>query len=114
MILVRLIPVILSLLLLAAHFLRSDNSFLFGMSLALIVVLFNRKSYVPRLLQLALMAGTIEWIRTILLYVHQRQVTGEPWLRLVFILGSVALFTAFSAFTFENDRLKKHYHLNKK
>jgi hypothetical protein len=36
---------------------------------------------------------------------------GQPWVRLVVILGTVALLTAASALVFRNPRLKARYRL---
>ena len=43
------------------------------------------------------MLAGLEWVRTLLFDVQQRQAVGEPWLRMALILGSVALFTLLAA-----------------
>ena len=47
--------------------------------------------------RLLLLAGACEWIRTSYLLVGVRIQLGEPWTRMVVILGCVALFTAVAA-----------------
>ena len=114
MVFLRLLPVIVSLLLLAAHFMRAGNYFLFGFSFGLLLLLFRKKAYIARLIQLVLIGGTVEWIRTTIIYVQERQDAGEPWIRLMLILGSVSLFTALSALSLQNKHLKDVYGLTKK
>ena len=53
----RLIPVILSFLLLGAHFYRSGQVMLAAICVALLFLLFIRKSWVPRLFQILLVLG---------------------------------------------------------
>ena len=111
---VRLIPVIFSLLILAAHFSRINVLPLTILSIILIVLLFWRKKWVPRLIQVSLILGAAEWIRIIFVYVEQRNVTGEDWQRLAIILGGVALFTLLSALMFETKVLKEKYSIIKR
>lgn len=108
---VRLLPVIVSLLILSAHFSRGDLFVLSILCLLLPLILFIRRAWVARLIQIVLIIGSIEWIRSIFVYVNERQVSGEPYVRLVIILGIVALFTGLSALVFNNHSLKKRYKL---
>ncbi len=108
---VRLLPVIFSFLMLSAHFSRAGNIVLSVIFLLIPVLLFFRKKWVARTLQVLLIFGAIIWVKTTLNYVHIRQAMGEPWVRLVVILGLVALFTAASTLVFENKKIKKRYHL---
>jgi hypothetical protein len=106
---VRLIPVYLCALLLGAHFYRSYDYVLLGISLLLPFILFIRKVWAARATQIFLLLGAAEWIRTTIMLADIRQQEGMPWTRLVVILGSVALFTALSAFLFQLKSLKKRY-----
>ncbi|MCX5823517.1 MAG: hypothetical protein NTY86_08425 [Deltaproteobacteria bacterium] len=45
------------------------------------------------------------WLRL----VRDRQAQGEPWLRLVIILGAVAAFTAGAAFILQAKKVRAHY-----
>jgi len=105
----QLVPVILSLLVLGAHFLRSGTLLLVLVVIGLVACLAARRPWVPRLVQAALLLGAVEWIRTLALFVGERKRSGEPYLRLVIILGAVALVTALSAFLFETARLRRRY-----
>jgi len=64
---------------------------------------------VPRLVQWCLFAGAGEWLWTTFVLVQQRMALGQPWLRLVFILGLVALLTAASALVFRSPPLRVRY-----
>jgi hypothetical protein len=46
-----------------------------------------------------------------MMYVAARQAMGQPWKRLVLILGAVALFTALSSLIFQTRSLKIRYKL---
>lgn len=105
----RLIPVIFSLLLLAAHFSRINFLPLAILSLLMIVALFLRKKWLPRLVQAYLLLGSVEWIRIIFVYVEERKLFGDDYQRLAIILGGVALFTLLSGLMFETGKLKEKY-----
>jgi len=107
--LVRLIPVILSSILMAAHFSRANQNGLAIVCLMLPFLLFIRRRWVAKVFQVLLLLGAIEWIETTLRIVHIRQLQGQPWTRLVAILGGVALFTALSALVFETKSLKQRF-----
>ena len=102
----RLIPVILSAILLAAHFSYAGPSGLVLVALGFPLLLLIRKPWAARAVQLALVLGGVEWLRAAWGYVSQRMELGEPWIRLVVILGVVALFTWASALVFRSPRLR--------
>jgi hypothetical protein len=106
---VRLLPVLISFLLLAAHFSRNDVTTLVVLSLALPLLLLLRRRWVPRLLRVLLILGGLEWIRSMVMHISRRQAEGEPWMRLAIILGVVALFTACSGLVFRNSTLRRRY-----
>ena len=93
----RRLPALLALLLLGAHFLRIGYLTLVGISLLMMVPLFISRSWAQRLVQGVLLAGAVLWGLVLAQKVHLRLLFGEPWLRLLFILGAVALFTVWSA-----------------
>ena len=107
----RLFPVIFSFLILSAHFSRAGLS-LFSLVFFLIsLLLFIKQVWVVRTIQILLIFGSIEWIRTLFIYVNERQAIGEPYIRLVAIIGIIALFTGLSALSFRNQILKERYNL---
>ena len=110
---VRLIPVILSAFLLAAHFLRMESIPLVALALLVPFVLLIRRPWAARVVQIALMIGAIEWVRTLLMLVARRQAEGEPWTRLAVILGAVAVFTLASVLPFSSSKpIRRRYGLD--
>lgn len=81
----------LSGMLIAAHFLRTGAYPLVLMGLAFPFLLFFRRPWLNRIVQIALILAAAEWVLTLLLLVNQRRAAGEPWTRMAVILGAVAL-----------------------
>lgn len=104
-----LTPVVLSLLVLAAHFLRDGHLALVALVLALIALLPVRRPWVPRVLQLVLVLAAAEWVRTLVQLRSFRIALGQPHGRMTAILGGVALFTALAALVFQAPRLRRRY-----
>lgn len=109
--LVRLLPVILSFGLLAAHFSRANLFPLVILSLALPFLLLIRKAWVARSMQVLLVFGAAEWIRAMFGYIEIRKSIGEDWGRLAIILIVVALLTACAGLVFRGKSLKARYRL---
>ena len=107
--LIRLLPVILSLLLLAAHFYRAGIMFLVICIPASALLLFVRAQWSARVVQGILVLGGIEWIRTLVMLAMMRQDMGRPWARLALILGTVAVMTISSALVFRIKALRERY-----
>ena len=107
----RFIPIVLSFIILAAHFSRADLNILAIPTLLLPFILFIKKAWVARVLQIALILGAAEWIRMTLEYIDVRQELGQDWTKLAVILFSVSLFTFLSAFIFQSKPLKRLYKL---
>lgn len=106
---VRLTPVFLSTLILAAHFSRADNLPMIVIAVIAPAILLVRRPWVARAFQVALVFGALEWVKTMIAIAAQRQALGEPWLRMAVILGAVALVTASSALVFQSKALKTRY-----
>ncbi|MFT5701232.1 MAG: hypothetical protein ACI8ZB_004121 [Desulforhopalus sp.] len=111
---ILLVPVVLSFFLLGAHFLREGQTLIVFCVVLLPFLLAIRKPWVVRLLQFLLVAGALEWMRTLLFLRAIRIEQGMPWMRLVLIVGGVAMVTACSALVFYHASLKNKYGLNKK
>ena len=97
---VRLIPVLVSAVLAAAHFLRAGNLVLVLVSLAVPGVLAFRRPWAARLVQAALVLMALEWVRTLLALIAERQAAERSWTAAAVILISVAAVTASSALVF--------------
>jgi hypothetical protein len=104
----RLLPVALSCLLMAAHLLRSGLVVPAAACALLPLLLLVRRPWVPRVLQAALLVAAAEWIRTTLTLVRGRMTAGEPWARLAVILGAVVAVTLAAVLALRHPRLRRH------
>lgn len=104
-----LLAPVLALLLLAAHFYRAAEWPWLLATLALLPMMALRRSWVPRLLQLALLAGAAEWVWTATILAQQRLALGQPCLRMALILGTVVLLTLSAALVFHLATVKARY-----
>ena len=102
----------LAFVLLATHFLRAANWVAVALCAAMIGVLFVRRRWAARASQAALLLGAVEWLRLAFTLAVARRAMGEPFLRLAFILGAVAVFTALCALVFRNSRIRARFGLD--
>jgi hypothetical protein len=107
----QLLPVVLSLVVLGAHFLRAGNIALLAAVVVLLALLAVRRTWAARTVQVALVIGALEWCRTLFGLALERIARGEPVVRLVVILGAVAMVTVLSSLLFETATLRRLYHL---
>ncbi|MEM9300545.1 MAG: hypothetical protein AAGE01_00455 [Pseudomonadota bacterium] len=106
---VALLPVVFSCLLLAAHFLRARHTVLTPACVALPLLLLLRERRVPRVFQVVLLLGCLEWMRTLIAAAIDRSDASEPWGRLAVILSAVAAFTAASALVFRLRGVRRRF-----
>ena len=97
------------LLLLGAHFFRAALVPLTVVCLGLIALLFVRSRWAWVSLQVALAMGTLEWLRTAWEFASLRAAMGQPYTRLLVILGSVALVTALAALVLRTGTARNHF-----
>jgi ABC-type methionine transport system permease subunit len=107
----RLLPVVLVLAILAAHFYRAQAWVPFGVAVGLLPLLLVRAPWAARVLQAALALGALEWIRTAAALVAMRQSMGQPYTRLALILGAVALATAACALLFQWRPVRERFRM---
>jgi len=103
--------IILCFLLLAAHFGRAN---LFTLQIVVLVIpflLFWKNKIAAGIVQICLILGSFEWIRTLIYYARIRVENDEPWLRLSIILGLVAILTFATALIFRSKYMKERYGL---
>jgi hypothetical protein len=112
LILLQLVPVVLSLLVLGAHFLRAGNVSAVAVVLVLLGLLIVRRPWAARVAQIGLALGALEWVRTLYRLVEARRHAGEPALRMALILGVVIAVTGLSALIFETGTLRRIYRRN--
>jgi hypothetical protein len=63
-----------------------------------------------RIIQLSLLVYGLEWIRTLVVIINIRLLSGDNWIRMAVILGLVALLNFLSILVFNSKGLKKIYH----
>ena len=97
---VRLIPVALGVLLLCAHFLRSDGFAQVLACLCAFALLFFKKKWFKIVAPFLLLAAALVWADTTYELILARRITGAPWMKMSIILGAVSLFTAACALVF--------------
>lgn len=90
----RLLPVLLSLLLLAAHALRRGEWGLTAAFVLLAALAFSRRSFARPVLAAALAWGLLLWAQTTKNLLAFRIMAGMPWERLLYIMGGVMALTA--------------------
>jgi hypothetical protein len=105
--------IVLSLLVLGAHFMRSGLGAFVVLTLALVLLLPVRRRWVARTVQFVLVLGALEWVRTLVQLAMWRNQHGEPFLRMVLILGAVAALALGSAMLFQTRSLKRIYGLQR-
>jgi hypothetical protein len=106
-----LAPAVTACILLAAHFLRFYAFGVVGLCLLLPLLLLVRRRWAARIMQLVLLLGALVWGRAGYVFAHQRMQAGEPWTRLVIIIGGVTLYTLVAAVLFETPPLRRRYGL---
>lgn len=107
------IPLVLSLVVLGAHFLRDATWVGVFACLLLIGLLFVRRPWVVRVAQVALVLGALEWLRTMYELAQIRALHGQPYGRMLTILGVVAAVTLCAALLFQSKTMKKVYGFEK-
>ena len=99
----------LALLLLGAHFFRAGLLPLTALCVVLAGLLFVRSPWVPRVLQVVLALGALEWVRTAWTFASARAVAGLPFGRLLVILGVVAAVTALAVLLLRSSSARRHF-----
>lgn len=107
----RLTPVVVSLILLGAHLMRHNLGPLIVLPLTLIGLLWIKRPWVARLVQVVLILAALEWVRTMGHLVLARQSQQMDWGRSAIILSAVTLFTLLSALAFQTKGLQQRYGL---
>jgi hypothetical protein len=98
-----------ALLLLGAHFFRAALVPLTVVCLGLIALLFVRARWAWISLQVALAIGALEWLRTAWEFASMRAAMGQPYTRLLVILGGVAVVTALAGLVLRTSTARDHF-----
>ena len=108
---VKILPVILCSLIMAAHLGRANMFVLQIITLLVPFILIWKNKISARAVQLFLIIYGFEWIRTIFYYAQIRIAKGEDWSRLAIILGIVALLNFATILVFRTKSMKERYKL---
>lgn len=103
--------IVLSLAVLGAHYLRYGNVPGVATALALIGLLFVRRPWAARVIQVALVLGAVEWAYTLYELVQIRMAQDAPAARMAAILGVVIAVTLASALLLQTKAMQRLYRL---
>ncbi len=106
---IRIVPLFLAALLLAAHFWRAGNLFVAVLCLLVPLLLLVRQRWSLWMVQGLAYGGGGIWLVTTLEIVQQRLKLGQSWGRLVLILGAVTLFTVAAGLMLNTKVIKEKY-----
>ncbi|HEX7374524.1 MAG TPA: hypothetical protein VF277_06090 [Steroidobacteraceae bacterium] len=102
---------LLALLLLGAHFVHAGLWPVAALCVALVALLWVRRPWAARTLQVVLAVGAIEWILTAAMLARMRMSHEQPYVRMLVILGGVAVFTLAAAAAIQHPRLARRFGL---
>ena len=105
----RLIPVLLSALLMAAHCMWHGLVPLALACLLFPALLFVRRPWVASVTRGVLWLWAAEWARTVAFGLHSRMAAGRPWALFATILLTVALITLLSSLVFRAPAIRRRY-----
>ena len=97
------------IILLAAHFSRGGNDILAGLTLLIPFLLFIKQKWVIISLEILAYLAAVVWLYGAYVYIQVRIATGDDWIRLLAIMGGVALYTAWAGFFLRSDKIKAVY-----
>ena len=105
----RIILLILTYLLLGAHFLREGEMILALSCLFIPFLLFIKRKWSIKVIQIFTYGGVLVWIKTLFVLINSRMDMGQPWIRMTIILFAVMLFTLISGFLLNSKVIKDKY-----
>ena len=101
--------VVLTALLVAAHFLRAGNITLVIVCLAAPSLLLIKQRWSLIVLQLLAYAGAVIWLITLVQLVSERIAVGRSWGGVVVILGTTALVAVITGLLLNSPGFKARY-----
>jgi len=102
----RIITYSLMILLLAAHFSRAGNPLLMVAVLGFPFLFFVRKAWILQVLQVVAYAAAIVWVFSAYEYIVIRISEGRDWLRLMIILFTVAIYSAWTGYFVNSKKMQ--------
>ncbi len=98
--------------LLAAHFSRAGNDLLAILVLLLPLLFFLKQKWVIQSLEMIAYLSALIWLFGAYQYIEIRIAAGDDWIRLLIIMGSVALYSAWTGFFLRSEKIKSIYGMN--
>lgn len=105
----RILPLVISAFLLAAHFLRSSSFLPVVLCFLVPFLLFIKKRWIIWVLQVFTVFAAVIWMAALKAIIQERIFEGRSWLASVIILGLVAFFTLGSGLWLNSTEVKKIY-----
>ena len=105
----RILPVIISAVLVAAHFLRSFSLLPMLLCLAAPALLLIKRQWSLVLLQCLSVIAAAFWMYVLYGIIQVRIFDGVSWTASAIILGAVALFTLYSGWLLNTPEIKNRY-----
>lgn len=100
------------IILLAAHFSRADNDILAGISLLIPFLFLIKQKWVILSLEMIAYVAAVFWLIGAYQYIQIRIAAGDDWIRLLIIMGAVALYSAWTGFFLRSGKIKDIYGMN--
>lgn len=100
------------IIMLAAHFSRGGNDILAGLALLIPVLFFVKQKWVIISLEFFAYFAAVVWLYGAYEYIQVRIASGDDWIRLLAIMGLVALYTVWTGFFLRSPKIKAEYGMN--
>ncbi len=104
-----LLPTVLAVITLAAHYARYGFLALAFVLVSSLALLFFPRRWVARTMQVLLVFATIEWVTVLYDVASERAMDGRDSRKSGIILGGTAAFTLAAAALYQTPRLKRRY-----
>ncbi len=108
----RLIPIYLSFMIIGAHFLRNRLIGVALMCFAAGFALQIKRKWVANVFTILLVIISIDWVSTAFNFYMERKMKGEPYMRMLIIIGVVSLISLCSTLIFKQKKMKERYSAN--
>lgn len=105
----RILPIIIAAVLMAAHFLRSFSLVPMAVCLLAPLLLLIKKRWSLVTLQVLTIPAALIWLMTLYGIIQERIFEGRSWTSSAIILGLVALFTLFAGWLLNSPKVKERY-----
>ncbi len=105
----RVVLIILSYILLSAHFLRDGEIALTLFYLFIPFLLFIKKRWSIIVVQIFTYGGVLVWFYTLYVLINVRMSLGIPWVRMAIILVAVIILTLISGLLLNSQVVKEKY-----